>query len=170
MPGLGELDELYEEIILDHYRNPRNNEELDDPDAEIEANNPFCGDEVKIQLRFQDGRVNGVGVTGRGCAISKSSASLLSELAEGRTQGELSRTTNLVRRMMRDESLTEEELDDLGDLEALRGVRKYPVRIKCALLSWAAPSGRFGVLRAKVGGGSLKAAPRCPRPALRHPA
>ena len=138
MPGLGELDELYEEIILDHYRNPRNNEELDNPDTEIEANNPFCGDEVKIQLRFRDGRVNGVGVTGRGCAISKSSASLLSELAEGRTQGELSRTTNLVRRMMRDESLTEDELDDLGDLEALRGVRKYPVRIKCALLSWAA--------------------------------
>ena len=57
MRGLGELDELYEEIILDHYRNPRNNEELDNPDAEIEANNPFCGDEVKIQLRFQDGRI-----------------------------------------------------------------------------------------------------------------
>lgn len=138
MRGLGELDELYEEIILDHYRNPRNNEELDNPDAEIEADNPFCGDEVKIQLKFQDGRVDEIGVTGRGCAISKSSASLLSELAEGRTQGELSRTTNLVRRMMRNESLTEDELDDLGDLEALRGVRKYPVRIKCALLSWAA--------------------------------
>ncbi|CAI8008379.1 Iron-sulfur cluster assembly scaffold protein IscU 2 [Geodia barretti] len=90
MRGLGEL---YEEIILDHYRNPRNNEELDNPDAEIEANNPFCGDEVKIQLRFQDGRIDEIGVTGRGCAISKSSASLLSELAEGRTQDELSRTT-----------------------------------------------------------------------------
>ncbi len=138
MRALGELDELYEEIILDHYRNPRNNEELDNPDAEIEADNPFCGDEVKIQLTFQNGRVDEIGVTGRGCAISQSSASLLSELAEGQTRGELARVTDLVRRMMRDESLTEEELDDLGDIEALRGVRKYPVRIKCALLSWAA--------------------------------
>ena len=138
MRGLGELNDLYEEIIIDHYRNPRNNEELENPDAEIEADNPFCGDEVKIQLKFQDGRVDEIGVTGRGCAISQSSASLLSESAEGRTQGELSRATDLVRRMMRNESLTEEEQDELGDIEALRGVRKYPVRIKCALLSWAA--------------------------------
>ena len=138
MRGLGELNDLYEEIIIDHYRNPRNNEELENPDAEIEADNPFCGDEVKIQLKFQDGRVDEIGVTGRGCAISQSSASLLSESAEGRTQAELSRATDLVRRMMRNESLTEEEQDELGDIEALRGVRKYPVRIKCALLSWAA--------------------------------
>ena len=87
MRGLGELNDLYEEIIIDHYRNPRNNEELENPDAEIEADNPFCGDEVKIQLKFQDGRVDEIGVTGRGCAISQSSASLLSESAEGRTQG-----------------------------------------------------------------------------------
>ena len=138
MRALGELDELYEEIILDHYRNPRNNEELDNPDVEIAADNPFCGDEVKIQINFQNGRVDEIGVTGRGCAISQSSASLLSELAEGQTRGELARVTDLVRRMMRDESLTDAELDDLGDIEALRGVRKYPVRIKCALLSWAA--------------------------------
>ena len=138
MRGLGELNELYEEIILDHYRNPRNNEELDNPDAEIEANNPFCGDEVKIQLNFQDGRIDEIGVTGRGCAISQSSASLLSELAEGQTRQELSRATDLVRRMMRDESLTEAEQDVLGDIEALRGVRRFPVRIKCALLPWAA--------------------------------
>ena len=138
MRALGELDELYEEIILDHYRNPRNNQELDNPDVEIAADNPFCGDEVKVQISFQNGRVGEIGVTGRGCAISQASASLMSELAEGQTRGELARVTNLVRRMMRDESLTEEELDDLGDIEALRGVRKYPVRIKCALLSWAA--------------------------------
>ncbi len=138
MRGLGELNELYEEIILDHYRNPRNNEELDDPDVEIEADNPFCGDEVKIQINFQDGRVDEIGVTGRGCAISQSSASLLSELAEGQTRRELSEATGLVRRMMRDESLTEAEQDVLGDIEALRGVRRFPVRIKCALLSWAA--------------------------------
>ena len=138
MRGLGELNELYEEIILDHYRNPRNNEELDDPDVEIEANNPFCGDEVKIQISFQDGRVDEIGVTGRGCAISQSSASLLSELAEGQTRPELSRAADLMRRMMRDESLTEAEQDVLGDIEALRGVRRFPVRIKCALLPWAA--------------------------------
>ena len=138
MRALGELDELYEEIILDHYRNPRNNEELDNPDVEIEADNPFCGDEVKIQINFQNGRVDEIGVTGRGCAISQSSASLMSELAEGQTRGDLLHATDLVRRMMRDESLTEEELDEIGDIEALRGVRKYPVRIKCALLSWAA--------------------------------
>lgn len=138
MRGLGELNELYEEIILDHYRNPRNNEELDNPDVEIEANNPFCGDEVKIQINFQNGRVDEIGVTGRGCAISQSSASLLSELAEGQTRPELSRATDLMRRMMRDESLTEAEQDVLGDIEALRGVRRFPVRIKCALLPWAA--------------------------------
>ncbi len=138
MRALGELDELYEEIILDHYRNPRNNEELDDPDAELEADNPFCGDEVKIQLKFEDDRIAGIGVTGRGCAISQSSASLLSELSEGRTIKEMLDTVTLVRRMMRGEDLTDDEYDVLGDLEALRGVRRFPVRIKCALLPWAA--------------------------------
>ncbi len=138
MRALSELDELYEEIILDHYRNPRNNRELDAPDLEIEADNPFCGDEIKIQLKFEDDRAAGVSVAGRGCAISQSSASLLAELSQGRTREEMKNSVTLVRRMMRGEELSDSELDDLGDLEALRGVRKYPVRIKCALLSWVA--------------------------------
>ena len=134
--GLGELDDLYEAIILDHYRNPRNTAPVDSPDVDLEVNNPFCGDEFHIQFNVDDDIVSEVGITGRGCAISQASASLLAELVKGKTSGEVRAAVDAVRRLLKGEEITDEEADELGDIEALSGVRKFPVRIKCALLSW----------------------------------
>ena len=139
MQPLEGLDELYEQIVLDHYRNPRHTDPVDGPAVDIEVNNPFCGDEIHLQLKTgADGRVSAVSVAGRGCAISQSSGSLLTELVQGKDAAELHNTVALVRRLMKGEQLSEAELDSLGDLAALSGVRKFPVRIKCALLAWSA--------------------------------
>lgn len=134
--GLGDMDELYEAIILDHYRSPRNTETIVDPDIDLEVNNPFCGDEFHIQLKVEDDSVSQVGITGRGCAISQASASLLAELVEGKSASEVESAVGSVRRLLKGEEITEAEADILGDIEALGGVRKFPVRVKCALLSW----------------------------------
>ena len=134
--GLGDMDELYEAIILDHYRSPRNTETIDEPDIDLEVNNPFCGDEFHIQIKVEDDAVSQVGITGRGCAISQASASLLAELVEGKSASEVESSVDAVRRLLKGEEITEAEADILGDIEALGGVRKFPVRIKCALLSW----------------------------------
>jgi nitrogen fixation NifU-like protein len=134
--GLGDLDELYEAIILDHYRNPRNSGPVDDPDIDLEVNNPFCGDEFRIQLKVDGNSVSQVGINGRGCAISQASASLLAELVQGKSYADVNAAVDSVRRLLKGEEITEEEQDILGDIEALGGVRKFPVRIKCALLSW----------------------------------
>ena len=136
MSGLGDMDELYEAIILDHYRSPRNTETIDEPDIDLEVNNPFCGDEFHIQLKVDDDSVSQVGITGRGCAISQASASLLAELVKGKSASEVESAVDAVRRLLKGEEITEAEADILGDIEALGGVRKFPVRIKCALLSW----------------------------------
>ena len=134
--GLGDLDELYEAIILDHYRNPRNSGPVDDPDIDLEVNNPFCGDEFHIQLKVDGNSVSQVGINGRGCAISQASASLLAELVLGKSYADVNAAVLSVLRLLKGEEITEEEQDILGDIEALGGVCKFPVRIKCALLSW----------------------------------
>ncbi len=134
--GLNELDELYEAIILDHYRSPRNTAPVESPDIDLEVNNPFCGDEFHIQMKVDGDSVASVGITGRGCAISQASASLLAELVEGKSTAEVQDVVDAVRRMLKGEEITDEEADVLGDIEALGGVRKFPLRIKCALLSW----------------------------------
>ena len=136
MSGLGDMDELYEAIILDHYRSPRNTATVEEPDIDLEVNNPFCGDEFHIQLKVEDDAVSQVGITGRGCAISQASASLLAELVKGKSASEVESAVDAVRRLLKGEEITDAEADILGDIEALGGVRKFPVRIKCALLSW----------------------------------
>ena len=136
MSGLGDMDELYEAIILDHYRSPRNTATVEEPDIDLEVNNPFCGDEFHIQLKVDDDSVSQVGITGRGCAISQASASLLAELVKGKSASEVESAVDAVRRLLKGEEITDAEADILGDIEALGGVRKFPVRIKCALLSW----------------------------------
>ena len=136
MSGLGDMDELYEAIILDHYRSPRNTGTVEEPDIDLEVNNPFCGDEFHIQLKVDDDSVSQVGITGRGCAISQASASLLAELVKGKSASEVESAVDAVRRLLKGEEITHAEADILGDIEALGGVRKFPVRIKCALLSW----------------------------------
>ena len=133
-----ELNEMYEEIVMDHYHNPRNKELLTKPDYEVEKNNPFCGDEIKIEITLDKNHKTIVSVTGRGCAISQASGSLMAEKINLLPYNELQTNVDLFRKLIRDEILSEKELDILGDVSALSGVRKFPVRIKCAMLSWVA--------------------------------
>ena len=133
-----ELDELYQEVILDHYRNSRNNTPLPSPDIEYDGFNPFCGDEVVLQLKLADGAVKQAGFHGQGCSISQASASMMTDLLKGKTLEEAIALSEVFRRMMSGQEPSEEELEMIGDLEALKGVCKFPVRIKCALLPWAA--------------------------------
>jgi nitrogen fixation protein NifU and related proteins len=146
MPG---LEDLYREIILDHYRNPRNRGELDAPPAtRVEGFNPLCGDEIVVYLDVDDDhRISDIRIGGQGCSISQSSASMMSAAVKGHTVDEARTITRAFKAMMSihessldgdGEADEELSLDDvkLGDLEALRGVVKFPVRIKCATLSW----------------------------------
>jgi len=136
--GLGDLDELYQEVLLDHYRNPRNTERLDDPTSEVDAINPFCGDEIHMQLGLYGDTVASISVTGQGCSISQAAGSLLTEIVDGKTTTEARELRELFREMMTGEEVSDEVADRLEDSLALQGVRRFPVRIKCALLSWSA--------------------------------
>ena len=127
-------DDLYREIILDHYRDPRHKQTVTPADRVVEANNPLCGDEIDLSLRFADDRVEAVGFEGRGCSISQASASMLCEAVSGMSQADAAELGRAFRALMRGNDVTR----DLGDLEALRGVRAYPVRVKCATLAWSA--------------------------------
>lgn len=136
MPG---LEDLYREIILDHYRNPRNRGELPPPAHHAKGHNPLCGDEIEVFLDVEGGTVRDVKISGQGCSISQSSASMMSAAIKGRTVDEV---RALVRRFKQMMSIDEHDESDggdpvaLGDLEALQGVVKFPVRIKCAVLAW----------------------------------
>ena len=133
-----ELDELYREVILDHYRNPRNKISLASPDIEKESFNPFCGDDIVIQIKISEsGTIEEIGFQGQGCSISQSSASMLTSLVKNQTIRTAMTTSNIFTNMMQGHDPTAEELDKLGDLEVLSGFKKFPVRIKCALLAWA---------------------------------
>ena len=147
MPG---LEDLYREIILDHYRNPRNRGELPAPPAtRVEGFNPLCGDEIVVFLEVDDDNiVTDIRIGGQGCSISQSSASMMSSAVKGKTLAEVEDLTRAFKAMMsiHENSLDGDNADDavvedapevpLGDLEALRGVVKFPVRIKCATLAW----------------------------------
>jgi len=137
MPG---LEDLYREIILDHYRTPSNRGELAPPAAKAEGHNPLCGDEIQVYIDVADGIVRDIKISGQGCSISQSSASMMSAAVKGKSIDDI---RNLVRRFKHMMSIEEEgndspidESQSLGDLEALQGVVKFPVRIKCAVLSW----------------------------------
>ncbi|GAB4324947.1 MAG: SUF system NifU family Fe-S cluster assembly protein [Dehalococcoidia bacterium] len=128
-----QFDELYREIVLDHYRRPRNRGELDDHTARLEGMNPVCGDEIQLDLKIEDGRVAEIAFSGQGCSISQASASMMTEQVKGKTTGEAWHVLEAFERMMKEEA---EPTAELGDLEALQGVAKFPVRVKCALLAW----------------------------------
>jgi nitrogen fixation NifU-like protein len=130
----GPVDDLYREVILDHHRHPRGDRPLAAPDVEAAGKNPSCGDEVTLQMSFDGGRISGVGVLSRGCAISTSSGSMLAELVEGLSLDEAEQLAEIFRRALQGDAFPTDV--DLGDLEALAGVRHFPVRIKCALLPW----------------------------------
>ncbi len=135
MPG---LDDLYREIILDHYRSPRNRGELAPPAAHAVGHNPLCGDEIDVYLDVHDGIVTDIKVGGQGCSISQSSASMMSQSVKGKNVADVRALVHKFRSMMSLEELDESIAADvkLGDLEALQGVVKFPVRIKCAVLAW----------------------------------
>ena len=147
MPG---LEDLYREIILDHYRNPRNRGELETPPAHrVEGFNPLCGDEIVVYVDVADGVISDIKIGGQGCSISQSSASMMSSAVKGKTVAEARELTRAFKALMTihesrldggDGSGTDTPTPDpevkLGDLEALQGVVKFPVRIKCATLSW----------------------------------
>ncbi len=129
-----ELDDLYRDVILDHYRSPRGAAPLAHPTVAEEGYNPLCGDEVRLELQVRDGRIEDVSVRGHGCSISVASGSLLVEQLKGRTVDEVRQILAAFKAMFHDDAEPEEDL--LGDLVALAGVKKFPVRIKCALLPW----------------------------------
>jgi nitrogen fixation protein NifU and related proteins len=169
MPG---LEDLYREIILDHYRNPRNRGELETPPAKMaEGFNPLCGDEIRVFLIVEEGKVTDIKVSGQGCSVSQSSASMMSQAVKGKTVDEAQAVIRTFKAMITGEHVTGEHVtgehvtgehvtgehadhDDesdhdadhdhaveaapvkLGDLEALKGVVKFPARIKCATLAW----------------------------------
>ena len=131
------LDDLYQEIILDHYRSPRNRApELENFDVHVHHSNPLCGDELDLRLRVVDDKVDGLAYDGDGCSISMASASAMSEAVVGRTLADADDLGEVFRLMMHGEGLKRE--DDLLDGVAFQGVAKFPVRVKCALLGWMA--------------------------------
>ena len=131
------LQEVYRQVILDHYRNPRHRQFLSDPDVSSEGANPLCGAEVRIQLKLRDGQVDAISVTGKGCSISQSSASLMGEAVSGHPIPEVLDLSDRFQGLMQEPADSGENgYADLGDLIALAGVRRYPVRIKCATLPW----------------------------------
>ena len=128
------LEELYKEVILDHYRTPRNKGRLDPHDVMLERNNPLCGDEIELFLKFDGDTVEGIAFEGKGCSISQASTSMMTEKVKGLSQKEASALAGSIKSMMAGEEEGDEK--ELGDLVSLKGVVKYPVRIKCALLGW----------------------------------
>ena len=131
-----ELDDLYQELILDHYRHPRNSRKLEDSEVLVDEENPTCGDHLRLTARVEGGRITDVKFDGKGCAISMSSASMMTERMIGLPVEEGKRAAADFIAFMRGEK--EMSTDDLGDLAALEGVKKYPLRVKCATLSWHA--------------------------------
>ena len=138
-PAMDGLDELYMEIILDHYRDPRNRGELAPPAHMAEGFNPMCGDEIKVFLDVENNLIKEIRIGGQGCSISQASASMMTTLIEGKTIEEVHHISKAFKSMMAIHEEGEEGVIDdvdLGDLEALQGVVQFPLRIKCAILSW----------------------------------
>jgi nitrogen fixation NifU-like protein len=129
-----EINELYREIILDHYRSPRKKGSLASPTVRREGYNPLCGDEITVDLRVDGSVVRDVAFKGSGCSISQASASMMAEAIEGKTVEEVESLFSDFTKMMR--GTDEIDPERLGDLEAMMGVRKFPVRVKCATLVW----------------------------------
>jgi nitrogen fixation NifU-like protein len=131
------LEELYQEVILDHSRRPRNFGELPDATVLVHGDNPSCGDEIHLGVKFgKDGRVEEIKFTGHGCAISQASASLMTSKLSGKTRAEAVSMLGAFRDLLRVEG--SEPAKTLGDLRAMKGVRKFPQRVKCAMLAWRA--------------------------------
>lgn len=128
------LEELYKELILDHYRAPKNKGKVDPADIDLHRDNPLCGDEIHLYARLEDGKIADIGFEGKGCSISQASVSMMTEKLKGASVQDAEAVAGSFKQLMQGETPAEPER--LGDLVALEGVQKYPVRIKCALLGW----------------------------------
>jgi nitrogen fixation protein NifU and related proteins len=128
------LDDIYKEVILDHYKNPRNKRELRDATRSCTRNNPLCGDEITVFVAERDGQIAELAFTGQGCSISQSSASMMTEALTGKSVDDAETMIKEFRAMMAGEAEPDE--DEFGELVALKGVVKYPIRVKCAVLAW----------------------------------
>ena len=130
------LDQLYRSVIMDHYKNPRNKGVLADNNVTIDMNNPTCGDVIHLTLQVEDGIVQNAKFEGEGCSISMASASMMTQIVKGKSAEEAVKLAHVFSDMMLGKEI--DDSVDLGDIEALSGVAKFPARIKCATLAWKA--------------------------------
>jgi len=130
------LDTLYRQVIMDHYKNPRNKGVLEDGSLTINMNNPTCGDRIQLTMKVEDGTVTDAKFEGEGCSISMSSASMMTQAIKGRNIEDALKLSKIFSDMMQGKDY--DDSIDLGDIEALQGVAKFPARIKCATLAWKA--------------------------------
>ena len=131
---MSDLSDLYQEVILDHNRRPRNFHALADASHTADGHNPLCGDRLRLYLKVENGIVSDVGFEGAGCAISKASASMMTDAIKGRTVGEIDALFERFHRMVT--TPPDRPVEDMGKLSSLAGVREFPVRVKCASLAW----------------------------------
>ena len=133
---MSELSDLYQEVILDHNKNPRNFREISGADKKADGHNPLCGDQLTVFLDLEDDRVKDVAFIGSGCAISKASASIMTQVVKGKSKQEAEILFDEFHRMVLGELDEETEENSLGKLKIFAGVREFPARVKCASLSW----------------------------------
>ena len=142
-----QISALYQEMILDHYRKPRNKGELAEADVSVPMKNPLCGDEITLHVKFEDDAVEDLRFSGRGCSISQASASMMTQLVKGKKLDEIETLRGRFRQMvMGDEAGAD---SSLGSLRALGGVARFPARVKCALLAWNALEEALAAAKAK---------------------
>ncbi|OEF99401.1 SUF system NifU family Fe-S cluster assembly protein [Vulcanibacillus modesticaldus] len=132
---MSSLDELYRRVIMDHYQSPRNRGEIEDADATIQLKNPTCGDQIRLQMKIDDGKIIDCKFDGEGCSISMASASMMTEAIKGLDVNDALDLADRFSKMMLGKDV---DTEDFEDIEALQGVCKFPARIKCATLSWKA--------------------------------
>ncbi|MED4934277.1 Fe-S cluster assembly sulfur transfer protein SufU [Heyndrickxia coagulans] len=130
------LDALYRSVIMDHYKNPRNRGSLEDGSLTVDMNNPTCGDRIHLTMKVEGGLIRDAKFTGEGCSISMASASMMTQAVKGKTVDKALKLSHIFSEMVQGKDY--EESEDLGDIEALHGVSKFPARIKCATLAWKA--------------------------------
>ncbi|SEM62399.1 Modular FeS cluster scaffolding protein NifU [Mesobacillus persicus] len=132
------LDTLYRQVIMDHYKNPRNKGVLEDGSLTVNMNNPTCGDRIQLTMNVENGMVTESRFDGEGCSISMSSASMMTQAIKGKKIEDALKMSKIFSDMMQGKEYDEDDSIDLGDIEALQGVAKFPARIKCATLAWKA--------------------------------
>ncbi|RXJ01800.1 SUF system NifU family Fe-S cluster assembly protein [Anaerobacillus alkaliphilus] len=131
------LDTLYRQVIMDHYKNPRNRGELEGDSLTVNMNNPTCGDRIQLQMKVEDGKIADAKFIGEGCSISLSSASMMTQAVKGKSVEDALALSEIFSNILLGKDYDEDRFD-LGDIEALQGVAKFPARIKCATLAWKA--------------------------------